>query len=156
VSKDPVLFGGRQANLYAYVSNDPVNSRDPSGLAVWVCQFLAEDTILRFFNLNHWWLRTNTSEAGMGGNFSGTSLMDHSGDFYTPAERDDIMCEEREHVDEDCVNRALAGIGRPLGSWGWSNNCISFVEDVLAQCQTMSGSAPGPYDTHDTRRSSDL
>jgi len=32
VSKDPIRFGGRQANLYAYVANDPVNSIDPSGL----------------------------------------------------------------------------------------------------------------------------
>jgi RHS repeat-associated protein len=32
VSKDPILFGGGQANLYVYVGNDPVNRRDPSGL----------------------------------------------------------------------------------------------------------------------------
>jgi hypothetical protein len=32
VSKDPILFAGRQANLYVYVNNDPVNSRDPNGL----------------------------------------------------------------------------------------------------------------------------
>lgn len=156
VSKDPIQFGGGQTNLYVYVNNDPVNRSDPSGLEVWVCQSLAEDPVLRFFNLNHWWLKTNTSEAGMGGTFAGTRLEDHSGDFYTPAERDDIMCEEREHVDEDCVNRALADIGRSLGPWGLTNNCITFVQDVLTQCQTMSGSAPGPYDTHDISRSSHL
>ena len=32
MSKDPILFAGRQANLYVYVSNDPVNRIDPSGL----------------------------------------------------------------------------------------------------------------------------
>src|SRR5512138_1154211 len=31
-SKDPILFGGKQTNLYVYVGNDPVNSVDPSGL----------------------------------------------------------------------------------------------------------------------------
>lgn len=31
-SKDPILFKGRQTNLYAYVFNNPVNWFDPSGL----------------------------------------------------------------------------------------------------------------------------
>jgi RHS repeat-associated protein len=31
-SKDPILFGGGQANLYVYVNGDPVNDNDPSGL----------------------------------------------------------------------------------------------------------------------------
>lgn len=31
VSKDPILFNGRQANLYVYVGNDPVNGVDPTG-----------------------------------------------------------------------------------------------------------------------------
>ncbi len=30
-AKDPILFGGGDANLYAYVGNDPVNFIDPSG-----------------------------------------------------------------------------------------------------------------------------
>jgi RHS repeat-associated protein len=33
LSKDPARFAGGQANLYAYVNNDPVNRRDPRGLA---------------------------------------------------------------------------------------------------------------------------
>jgi RHS repeat-associated protein len=32
MSRDPLLFGGGQSNLYAYVDNDPVNRIDPSGL----------------------------------------------------------------------------------------------------------------------------
>jgi RHS repeat-associated protein len=31
-AKDPILFAGAQANLCAYVDNDPVNSGDPRGL----------------------------------------------------------------------------------------------------------------------------
>lgn len=31
VSKDPIHFRGRQANLFVYVANDPVNRVDPSG-----------------------------------------------------------------------------------------------------------------------------
>jgi RHS repeat-associated protein len=33
-SPDPLGFGGGQANLYAYVGNDPVNAADPSGLGL--------------------------------------------------------------------------------------------------------------------------
>lgn len=33
MSKDPILFGGGHANIYAYVSNDPVNFIDILGLA---------------------------------------------------------------------------------------------------------------------------
>lgn len=35
-ARDPILFDGRQTNLYAYVENDPVNRLDPSGLS-WDC-----------------------------------------------------------------------------------------------------------------------
>jgi RHS repeat-associated protein len=35
LSKDPILFGGGDTNLYGYVVNDPVNKTDPSGLCPW-------------------------------------------------------------------------------------------------------------------------
>lgn len=34
MSKDPIGFGGGDTNLYGYVSNDPVNWVDPSGLKI--------------------------------------------------------------------------------------------------------------------------
>lgn len=35
-AKDPLGFGGGQANLYAYVGNDPLNFVDPSGQYAWL------------------------------------------------------------------------------------------------------------------------
>lgn len=35
LTKDPILFRGRDAGLYNYVGNDPVNAIDPSGLTKW-------------------------------------------------------------------------------------------------------------------------
>ncbi len=34
-SKDPILFGGGDVNLYGYVLNDPINWSDPSGLTTY-------------------------------------------------------------------------------------------------------------------------
>ena len=38
-SKDPILFRGRQANLYVYVNNDPINRFDPFGLESNDCSY---------------------------------------------------------------------------------------------------------------------
>jgi RHS repeat-associated protein len=35
-SKDPILFGGQQTNLYSYAAGDPVNLTDPNGKFWWV------------------------------------------------------------------------------------------------------------------------
>src|SRR5687768_13807633 len=32
ISEDPIGFAGGDANLYAYVGNDPISYKDPSGL----------------------------------------------------------------------------------------------------------------------------
>ena len=40
-AKDPILFAGRDTNVYAYVANDPVNAIDPSGkilLPLWAAR----------------------------------------------------------------------------------------------------------------------
>ena len=34
ISKDPIRFDGRQANIYVYIGNDPVNATDPQGLGI--------------------------------------------------------------------------------------------------------------------------
>lgn len=48
-TRDPIMFGGGQTNLYAYVRNDPARHIDPSGtfsVEVGICKFLCVDTKL--------------------------------------------------------------------------------------------------------------
>ena len=45
-AKDPILFDGGDANLYAYVGSDPINLIDPSGRVVWVLPAVAAGTVL--------------------------------------------------------------------------------------------------------------
>ncbi len=41
LSKDPILFNGRDTNLYGYVLNDPINFIDPNGLELTPAQAAA-------------------------------------------------------------------------------------------------------------------
>lgn len=87
----------------------------------------------------------------MGGAGDNTRVEDHyPADYYTAAEKRDTVCVEQEHVDESCVNNALSGsIGKPMGAWSPWNNCITYTNDVLRACSTMSGSPTGPNDIVD-------
>jgi RHS repeat-associated protein len=49
-ARDPILFAGGQSNLYAYVNNDPVNYRDPSGLTVVATDSLAQTALNQLVN----------------------------------------------------------------------------------------------------------
>jgi RHS repeat-associated protein len=48
-ARDPILYEGGQANLYVYVSNDPVSSTDPSGLIGKSCPKPLLDAYLTVF-----------------------------------------------------------------------------------------------------------
>jgi len=50
VSKDPILFDGRQANLYVYAKNDPLNASDSTGLVVYECTRPVEGPFSSFIN----------------------------------------------------------------------------------------------------------
>jgi RHS repeat-associated protein len=157
ISKDPIRFGGGQANLYTYGNNDPVNKKDPSGTTVWMCRRVAHLAGAQQLGLEHWWLMTDTVEAGMGacgggvpGNHADspyvtqTCVNDHSGEH----EHDDVQCEPVGNVDEQCINNRL-GFGSGLGPWSAWNQCQTFVAETLWACNlpTMNYSgaegAPG-------------
>jgi hypothetical protein len=122
---------------------DPVNFIDTSGLVVEICSQPA----FGWAPIDHQWIKTDTVEAGMGpvggngnaGNESGdwpgdpVEVTDHSGRHR----QDGAHCEAITGVDENIVNELL-GIGRGLGSWGPTNQCQSFVDDVINEA-TVDG-----------------
>ncbi len=56
-SRDPVLFDGGDANLYAYAGGDPIDRVDPSGLD-WTVGVSAEATLITPFGGGTWGLNT--------------------------------------------------------------------------------------------------
>jgi len=137
---DPMGMFGGQWSTYAYASNDPLRFTDPLGLEVDVCRDPAFNGNLG--PIDHYWLRTDTQEAGMGtaaaganaGNqydspISKVQTVDHTGRGNGPK----AECRKANGADEAIVNRLIKP-GRPLGYFVPPvNYCHSFVQDVLHQ-----------------------
>jgi RHS repeat-associated protein len=104
-----------------------------------------QDTVACVFNLQHCWLSTGTVAAGMGPADNGplpnnplgipVAITDQSGQGGGNATL-------LPNVDPACVNAALQ-IGKPLGTWGPTNNCNTFAQSVISSCQ-IPGTKPPP------------
>jgi len=139
VSKDPILFKGNQGNIYMYTGNDPVNQSDPQGLTVYACQEM-------FMDKDHWWaflagyshayLNTDSNTFGLypDDNSGSARILDDNSSGG--------ICNEIPDVDEDCVDN-YALYNAQWGAYGWTNNCGTFVAEVLNRCRISSG-APYP------------
>jgi RHS repeat-associated protein len=151
ISEDPLAFRAEVDNLYQYVFNDPVRWTDPSGLKVYRCHrhanLLVRGVDVNVFDIPHYWIKTDTKEAGLGparggvpghgeSDFPGipTTINDHSGESSMPG----VSCEEVPDEDENCVNKELT-IGRHEGLffiWPPGRTCGSVVSDILEKCST--------------------
>ena len=143
LSRDPRLFLGGSLNLYSYCDNDPVNHRDPTGRdvhgRVQLCRRPAQVDGYQPEGSEHWWMKTDNNEAGMGpkpdpGDYeiNPTVITDHTGNAATDKS---AVCDDVINVDQDCVDKALENIGQSLGAFlPLVNTCQNFVEDVLDAC----------------------
>ena len=152
MSKDPIRWGGGDTDLYAYVGNNPVNRTDPTGLTVYACQEYNRDWAHYWwvwYGFSHAYLRTDEFAFGLNpvdGFFDPALILDESYNEPSPVE-----CRSIPDVDEDCVN-SYAQLGANWGDYGFSNNCGTFVADVLNSCRNLSveypgqgGTAPAPF-----------
>jgi RHS repeat-associated protein len=143
VESDPTgLWAG--VNTYTYVLGNPIWSADPVGLDVQMCRQPAFGIANN--PLDHYWLKTDSVEAGMGGtrgNIPGAQSGDrpwdpvqvtnHAGRSKQPG----ASCTTVHNVDEKKVNDQLK-IGRPLGKWTPANQCYTFATQVLQNAATGS------------------
>lgn len=140
-TKDPIKFQSAEPNFYEYSFNNPINLLDQNGQEVQRCRAPAQ--ILGGW-VDHHWIKTDTKEAGMGGDvpqpgdqsevpyLTDVSVKDHAGDSKT---RPGTKCETVEGADEKIVNDLLE-IGKPLGKFSAWNNCQTFADQVLESAET--------------------
>jgi len=135
VSKDPILFRGGQANIYAYVGNDPVNLIDPTGL--WGAGLLGQ------VGLEAGIVAAGAAAQGSGGigYFSGTGYGGFlgGGAFAGPADpvNHNTACAPASQGDAAVVGGLYAGIGAG-GFWTNANS----ASDLKGYFSTFNVNTP--------------
>jgi len=143
IAEDPLGFGGGDVNLYRYALGNPINFRDPTGLDVYICS-RAADLPFPMNMASHYWIKTDSYEAGMGGMNGGvpaqngnsdwpydpTQTVDHTGQSLAPGS----SCQKQRNVDEQCVNNKIRP-GQSTGHWTPYNQCQSFAYSAVTSCR---------------------
>lgn len=143
LESDPIGLNGG-FNTFGYALANALSQYDPFGLAVALCKRPA-DLPFPLNQANHYWLKTDKHEAGMGGMrgvvpgqdgnsdkpYDSTQTVDHTGQSKAP----NASCELQINVDEACVDKNIRP-GQGTGRWHPYNQCQSFAYGVLSKCRT--------------------
>lgn len=148
ITSDPIGLNGG-LSTYGYAMQNPNKYFDLFGLDVYICRRPVNidwipNMLSSYIVPRHTWIKTDTVEAGMGGEcpvpgqgcadvpyVTDVFVIDHSGQ----SEAADSSCIMMNNVEEQCVNEQLA-LGTPLGVWNGFNQCQSFAWSVVNSCRT--------------------
>ena len=122
IGKDPIGFNGGDVNLYRYVSNNPVNWRDPSGLDAEVC---IRPVQIPLMPGDHCFVRFNKDNKE-------TRSFDPKGVHPDPAPEKATSCTPTKGPqDDDCVKKEM---DKCKGYDYTGNNCCHCAENALKAC----------------------
>jgi hypothetical protein len=135
---DPIGMEGGN-NPYGYAAGRPSILTDPTGLVVKVCK--RPTTERRLGNFSHAWIVTDSKAAGIGPRPGDGQEVKMCFDLLTSmriqianqSHEDQSDCDVVD-VDEACVDRELE-IGRDRGTFSLTNNCRTFVWEVINKCK---------------------
>jgi RHS repeat-associated protein len=112
-AKDPIRFGGGQANLYSYVRQDPVNLIDPSGLVDINLQNPASNPGVHR-GLNQIPGSPNILDVGV--HSDGTRLLDATDNFISVQDLADLIMNHPKYGDAEWVRLFSCRTGADLGN----------------------------------------
>jgi len=148
-------LGAYDCLLYSHNLCEPSVAlpKPPSGHGVYHCRRPVNiewiPSKLRSIFPYHHWIKTEKYEAGMGGEcpvpgqncsdipYSPTETKNHSGQ----SEEINASCKLVPNIDEECVNDLIMP-GRSTGAWTLTNQCQTFVKDVINECSKQQLYSP--------------
>jgi RHS repeat-associated protein len=110
-ARDPILFGGGQSNLYAYVDNDPVNRVDPRGLGYY------DFNVSAGFGLGITFGAFYDPDSGEVHPYLGGGLMTPGASVCISASQEDISPDQWSGQLQVEVGPAFGAVGYGGGSW---------------------------------------
>jgi RHS repeat-associated protein len=141
LSKDPILFGGGDTNLFGYVANNPVNDTDMSGLASDCTRPLSFLDPLQAGYVSHEFVCYTGSDGkqhcgGLGpkNGFSGSL----GGPGAIEPDSPNSSCKDQgKGCMDKCVEQALNAPAPNYNLFG--SNCHDFARNVISQCKAQCG-----------------
>jgi RHS repeat-associated protein len=135
-AKDLIRFHGGM-NLYRYVSNDPVDFRDPRGTTTYTCSKPLEREPIQSGPFSHTYVCVKQGNNTICGSFNPSGSMFGSPGCNDPNDQfDPTECREDYGDDaclESCIGTAAGSSDRPWYSVG-SYNCHDWTQDVEQSC----------------------